>query len=186
MRRPAPLLKRCRGYLRDNPREKSMLRLLLVASLALSGAVAAQTIYKVQTPDGSILFTDAPPAGSKVLEEREVKSVSKPAKTTGNAPSRPITLPGTGPDPSAALAAPKVNSLDTAMQEIAAAETAVQVAKRRLELGREPQPGERLGLAGGGTRLSPDYEARVASLEREVAEAEARLAKAYAARNAAR
>ena len=71
-------------------------------------------------------------------------------------------------------------------EEIAAAETAVQVAKRRLELGREPQPGERLGLAGGGTRLSPDYEARVAGLEREVAEAEARLAKSYAARNAAR
>ena len=60
-----------------------MLRLLLVAGLALSGTVAAQTIYKVQTPDGSILFTDAPPAGSKVLEEREVKPVSKPAKATG-------------------------------------------------------------------------------------------------------
>ena len=158
-----------------------MLRLLLVASLAFSGVVAAQTIYKVQTPDGSILFTDSPPAGSTILEERAVKPVSKPAKTTSNAPSRPITLPG-----SVVPVAPKVNSLDTTMQEIAAAETAVQVAKRRLELGREPQPGERLGLAGGGTRLSPDYEARVAGLEREVAEAEARLAKSYAARNAAR
>ena len=163
-----------------------MLRLLLVASLAFSGVVVAQTIYKVQTPDGSILFTDSPPAGSTILEERAVKPVSKPAKTTSNAPSRPITLPGTGPDPSVVPVAPKANSLDTAMQEIAAAETAVQVAKRRLELGREPLPGERLGLAGGGTRLSPDYEARVAGLEREVAEAEARLAKSYAARNAAR
>ena len=47
-----------------------MLRLLLVASLAFSGVVAAQTIYKVQTPDGSILFTDSPPADSKILEER--------------------------------------------------------------------------------------------------------------------
>ncbi len=163
-----------------------MLRLLLVASLAFSGVVAAQTIYKVQTPDGSILFTDSPPAGSTILEERAAKPVSKPAKTTANAPSRPITLPGTGPDPSVVPVAPKGHSLDTAMQEIASAETAVQVAKRRLELGREPQPGERLGLAGGGTRLSPDYEARVAGLEREVAEAEGRLAKAYAARNAAR
>ena len=69
LRRPVPLPERYRGYRRDSPKEKSMLRLLLVAGLALSGAVAAQTIYKVQTPDGSILFTDSPPAGSKVLEE---------------------------------------------------------------------------------------------------------------------
>ena len=81
---------------------------------------------------------------------------------------------------------PKSNPLDAATQEVAAAESALQAAKRRLELGREPLPGERLGLAGGGTRLSPDYETRVASLEREVADAEARVARAYAARNALR
>ncbi|HTN48342.1 MAG TPA: DUF4124 domain-containing protein [Burkholderiaceae bacterium] len=165
-----------------------MLRLVLVLGLALPGAIAAQTIYKVQTPEGSILFTDSPPPGSKVLEERSGKPTAKPpANVGGGAPAKPIVLPGTGPDPSAALAAPpKVNALDAAMQEIAAAETALQVAKRRLELGREPLPGERLGLAGGGTRLSPDYESRVAGLEREVADAEARVAKAYAARNAVR
>jgi hypothetical protein len=72
------------------------------------------------------------------------------------------------------------------MQEVAAAEAAVQVAKRRLDLGREPLPGERRGLAGGGSRLTPEYEARVAGLEREVADAEARLQRAQAARNEAR
>lgn len=165
-----------------------MLRLLWLASFALCSAVAAQTIYKVETPDGTILFTDSPPPGSKVLEERAGKPAVKPAATSNasTAPSRPIILPGTGPDPSMPRVMPKTNSLDAATQEISAAETALQVAKRRLELGREPLPGERLGLAGGGTRLSPEYEVRIAGLEREVADAEARVAKAYAARNALR
>jgi hypothetical protein len=60
------------------------------------------------------------------------------------------------------------------------------VAKRRLELGREPLPGERRGLAGGGSRLTEEYEARLAGLEREVADAEARLKRANESRNAAR
>jgi hypothetical protein len=163
-----------------------MVRLLWIASFALSSAVAAQTIYKVQTADGAILFTDSPPPGSKILDERVSKPSPKPAASTAPAPSKPIILPGPGPDPSMPRVMPKSNSLDAAVQEVAAAETALQVAKRRLELGREPLPGERLGLAGGGSRLSPDYETRIASLEREVADAEARVAKAYAARNALR
>ena len=165
-----------------------MRRLLIAVVFALPSLGVAQTIYKVQMPDGSIMFTDAPPPGGKVLEERSAKPTPKPATSAATAPARPIVLPGTGHDPSTPMPPPtkRPNALDAAMQDIAAAETAVQVAKRRLELGREPLPGERLGLAGGGSRLSPDYEARIAGLEREVADAEARLTKAHAARNAAR
>jgi len=167
-----------------------MLRLtfhLLIAMVCVSPCVAtAQSIYKVQLPDGSIMFTDTPPPGAKVLEEREAKSSPRPAvrtTTPTNAARQP--MPGPLGEP-AQPSAPKARPIDAAMQEIDAAERAVQVAKRRLELGREPLPGERLGLAGGGSRLSPEYEARVAGLEREVSDAEARLTKAHAARNAAR
>jgi hypothetical protein len=47
-------------------------------------------------------------------------------------------------------------------------------------------PGERLGTAGGRSRLSPEYESRIADLEREVAAAETRVKSAYDARNALR
>jgi len=77
-------------------------------------------------------------------------------------------------------------NLDDANAEVGAAERDLAVMRRKLELGREPLPGERLGLKGGGTRLSPEYEARVGELEREVTAAEARLKRAYEARNAAR
>ena len=67
-----------------------------------------------------------------------------------------------------------------------AAERELSVLRRKLEVGREPLPGERLGTAKGGSRLSPEYESRIADLERQVASAEDRLKHAYEARNALR
>jgi hypothetical protein len=74
----------------------------------------AQTIYKVLMPDGSFLFTDAPPPGSKVLEEREAKSAPKAA---ARAPRpTPAGVPGTsGEVPTAAVAA-KEQAIDAAMK----------------------------------------------------------------------
>lgn len=161
-----------------------MRRLLIVVIAALPCLAVAQNIYKVQTQDGSILFTDTPPPGSKILEERSGKPTPKssgaPAPRAGT--SRPMP---SGPATPGVAAGPG-SSIDAAMQEVNAAEAALQVSKRRLELGREPLPGERRGLAGGGSRLTEEYQARIAGLEREVADAEARLQKAHAARNAAR
>ncbi len=162
-----------------------MHRVLICLIVAALPALAdAQTIYKVLMPDGSVLFTDAPPPGGKVLEEREAKSTPKaPARAPRPTPAG---VPGTSGEPQTTSVAAKERAIDAAMKEIASAESTLQAAKRRLEAGREPLPGERLGLAGGGSRLSPEYDERIAGLEREVAAAEARLQKAYAARNAAR
>jgi len=161
-----------------------MLVATLVATVA-AGPAAAQTIYKVQMPDGSILFTDAPPQGGKVLEERDAKVTPRPARPMTSTPVS--QLPGVSPESAkGSAAANRPKSLDAAIGEINAAESALAAAKRRLELGREPLPGERLGLAGGGSRLSPEYHERIAGLEKEVAAAEARVQAAYAARNAVR
>ena len=62
------------------------MRLLTVAiltALLSAGAAAQDKIYKVRLPDGRILFTDRPPAGAKILSEREVPP--PPA----DAPARP-------------------------------------------------------------------------------------------------
>ena len=66
-----------------------------------------------------------------------------------------------------------------AADNIPALERELAVAKRKLELGREPLPGERRGLAGGGSRLTPEYEARIAGMERDIATIEAKLKSAY-------
>jgi len=153
-----------------------MLRLILAVCLAGAPLLATgrPMIYKVQMPDGSVLYSDTVPSGGKVLEEREAKSTPR----VNTLPSQPAgTRPGVSPNivrPANRGAAPPAN-IETLERELA-------VAKQKLELGREPLPGERRGLAGGGSRLTPEYEARIAAMEREVAATEAKLKNAYESR----
>ena len=138
----------------------------------------AQKIYKVQMPDGSVVFTDSVPRGAKIIEERDA---SKAPQLTIPPPSRPAA---SSRPPTADARQP--SSIDKASADVQAADRELQDAQAELERGREPLEGERIGLRGGGTRLSPDYENRVRSLEQRVAAAQDRLKAAYAARNAAR
>ncbi len=157
-----------------------MFRLIFAMCLACAPLLAASqsTIYKVQMPDGSVLFSDNVPSGGKVLEERESKSTprvntlpSQPAGARTATPPTTIVRPILPPSKGAAPAA-----------NVEALERDLAAAKRKLELGREPLPGERRGLAGGGSRLTPEYEARIAAMEREVAATEGKLKNAYESR----
>jgi hypothetical protein len=165
-----------------------MLRMILAVCLATAPLIVAgqSMIYKVQMPDGSVLYSDNVPSGGKVLEEREVKSTPRvnvlPSQPGRGAPPTQAAITRPGVPPGAVMrsgiptkgAAPPAN-IETLERDLA-------TAKRRLELGREPLPGERRGLAGGGSRLTEEYEARIAGLEREVAMTEAKLKDAYAKR----
>jgi hypothetical protein len=70
--------------------------------------------------------------------------------------------------------------------ELRAAERSLAAAKASLDAGEEPLPGERTGLARGGSRLNEAYWARQEQLKKAVADAQARLDRAVAERNAAR
>lgn len=165
-----------------------MLRMIFAVCLATAPLIVAgqSMIYKVQMPDGSVLYSDNVPSGGKVLEEREAKSTprvnvqpvqpGRGAPPTQAAVTRPGVPPGSVMRPGIPTkgAAPAAN-IETLERDLA-------IAKRNLELGREPLPGERRGLAGGGSRLTPEYEARIEALERQVAMTEAKLKDAYAKR----
>ena len=158
-----------------------MRRFLFAVCLAAPTLAAGQSmIYKVQMPDGSVLYSDSVPAGGKVLEEREAKSTPSvnvvPSQPLGR-PNPAATRPSNATDPimrqpAAAKGAPAPDNIPALERELA-------IAKRKLELGREPLPGERRGLAGGGSRLTPEYEARIAAMERDIAATEAKLKSAY-------
>lgn len=70
-------------------------------------------------------------------------------------------------------------ALDRAYEEVLAARRNLQEIEDRQKAGVEPLPGERLGIAGGGSRLGPDYFARQEQLAKDVQEARARLDAAY-------
>jgi hypothetical protein len=164
-----------------------MNRTVVAICLAIAPLVAFATIYKVRMPDGTILFTDSPPAGAKILEERQpLPTPATTAPAPRAAPPRAADKGVSAPPGSGPATAQGTQGIDAAMAEISEAEREFAVAKRKLETGREPLPGERLGTVSGRSRLSPEYENRIASLEREVAAAEARVKRAYEARNALR
>jgi hypothetical protein len=76
--------------------------------------------------------------------------------------------------------------LAAADQDVRAAQHNLAAAQAILEAGREPLPGERTGLARGGSRLNETYWGRQRQLETAVADAQARLDQAVAERNAKR
>lgn len=77
-----------------------------------------------------------------------------------------------------AIAADRSTELDKAYQELVAAQRALEEAKDRREHVEEPEPGERIGTAKGGSRLLPQYFERQRTSEREVLSAEQRYERA--------
>lgn len=77
----------------------------------------------------------------------------------------------------------RLAALERAQADIVEANRMLALALEQRERGAEPLPGERLGTAGGGSRLAPAYFERQAQLEEGVRRAHARLDAAHAAKN---
>lgn len=76
--------------------------------------------------------------------------------------------------------------LDRAYEEMLLARQGLDEAEARRERGVEPLPGERLGIAGGGSRLDEAYFERQKRLQQEVDEARERYREAIGRWNALR
>jgi len=164
------------------------MRSLVVAILAAAlcaGAAAQEKIYKVRLPDGRILFTDRPPAGAKIVSEIEVPppppespAVSASREGRGSAEQQAANAE--------ARLRERAGDVDRAFANVQAAERELQAARQALEQGRAPQPGEMIATAQGRVRQSPAYLDRIAGLEKDVAAAEQKLARAREEMNAVR
>lgn len=151
----------------------------LLCSLCLglaAGSASAQKVQKYQTPDGKIVYSDRPVPGARLVDE---VVPPPPVDPKAAAAARAATKQeGKAADAAAAKREEKA-AAGTAEKDAAAA---LARAKQALETGREPLPGERLGTAGGRSRLSEEYFARQHANEAAVAEAQARLDKARSGR----
>jgi len=151
---------------------------IVALTLALAPALAAaDTVYKYRRPDGTVIYSDAPIHGAKLIGRFELVPVPPPAKTE---PARPAR--GAAADPNE-LARQRVLDLDAADAAINAAEHSLKDALERQQASVEPLPGERLGNVGGRSRLTPDYFQRQRAMAAEVDAARARLDEAYRQRN---
>jgi hypothetical protein len=165
---------------------KRVLLIVVPALLATAVPALAQTLYKYQRPDGTVVYSDAPVKGARLLETLPAVPVP-PEPAPAPAPAPGAAAPET---PAAAEVPPpaptRTQKLDAADAEVRAAQQALAAAQARVEQGTEPLAGERTMTAGGTSRLNETYFARQRALQEEVERANARLGEAYRKRNDAR
>ena len=147
------------------------IRTLAAAVCLLSASAFAQTVYKSIMPDGRVVYGEKPVAGAARTETLEpvapkagIPGLTAEEKARAAQIDRQRAAAG-------AVANESERELDDARRELQRAEAA-------REAGKEPLPGERIGMAGGGSRLNEAYHARQKSLEDAVADARRRLSNA--------
>jgi hypothetical protein len=136
-------------------------RIACVLAIALSLPAAAATLYKSTMPDGRIVYGGEPAPGAK-----RVDTVEPPPAQTGVTAATPQERARA--QTAGAAARPSSSALDDARRQLQSAEAA-------LEAGKEPLPGERQGIARGGSRLTDAYEARQQGLQSGVDAARKRV-----------
>lgn len=138
------------------------LSLLLVAAL-LPQWSAAQVNYKSTMPDGKVIYGDKPVPGAAKVEEM------KSATTRG--------ITGPSAKEAGVLSDLERSRADREAKQgrVRAAEEAVSRAEAALAVGKDPLPGEHIGTAGGGQRLTDAYFERQKQLEQDLARARANL-----------
>jgi len=123
-------------------------------------------VYRWLDRDGTPVYSDSPPPRGTAHRVYLIRT-EPGAQSDSDAPA-------TKECDGASLA----KRASTHRENVAEAQARLSRVRERKEAGREPLPGERLGNAGGGSRLTPGYFARQDVLETQLKEAEAALSEA--------
>jgi len=147
----------------------------IASALCFGFAVAAdaQTLKKYITPDGKTVYSDTPIPGAKEVGEIKPQPKLDPASSSRSQDA----------------ASKDAQALDKRLDErtaqrdrIAAAQAKLDEAKRTLEGGKEPLPGERIGTASGQSKLTDAYWERQKANQKSVENAQKALGEASAAK----
>jgi Domain of unknown function (DUF4124) len=158
----------------EEPAVKKAIRLLVAAACFGSVGALAQTVFKSTMPDGRIVYGEKPAPGAvrvETLEPLPPKSGIQGLTAEEKARAGQIDRRRTG---ASAGASPGEHEFDEARRQLQQAEAA-------REAGKEPLPGERIGIAGGGSRLTEAYHARQKGLDDAVDAARKRVSAAQRA-----
>jgi hypothetical protein len=146
-----------------------LLSLTLLPLALLAQPAPAQFLYKSTMPDGKVIYADKPAPGAVKVEKSKPDTSKKGIATA------------TGAD----AAALKKMEADRAAGNVMYDRTrSLEASLRKLEemrdASKEPLPGERIGTAGGASRLTDEYWERQKKLDAAVERAKQELDKARA------
>lgn len=143
----------------------------LLAIALLAQPAVAQTLYKSTTSDGRIIYSDKPPPDAVKTEKRQLDTSKKG-----------ITPPTTGEKSTLKELEGDRQSRQMTQDRVRKAEIALHDAQVALEMGKEPQPNERIGTVSGASRLNDAYFERQKKLEEAVEAARQNLERVRASK----
>lgn len=136
-----------------------ILLLMLFATAAFQAA--AESAYRSVDEQGNVTFSDTPVSGAGQAEKIRIEAPAPSAESQQETLQREAELQ------KAASQAGATTSTGQADRQQAAGQN-VQDAEKRLEDASQVGEGDRIGTAGGGSRLTPEYQQRVREAEAEV------------------
>jgi hypothetical protein len=133
-------------------------RIALCVGLLAAMPASAQPVFKSTMPDGSVVYGEKPAAGATRVETLDLPTAK--SGIGGITPEERARAEQYARERAAgeATAAASQRKLDEARNQLRQAEAA-------RDAGKEPLPNERIGLAGGGSRLTESYHDRQKRLE---------------------
>ncbi len=139
---------------------------LLVVALLVQPATA-QTLYKSVNPDGRVTYSDKPPADAVKTEKKQLDTSRQGVTSPSQREKSTLQQLESGR-----------KARESSQDRLRRYEIAVHDAEVARDMGKEPQPSERLGTAGGNQRLTDEYFVRQKRLEANVERARRELDKA--------
>ncbi len=152
---------------------------ILVCTLAATIAAAQGFYYQSTMPDGRVIIGDKPAPGAKESKQIPLRQGNLSAPLVTPPP------PGSNNNNNSGAATEGRSRRETSAQQKAAqggksdsmadAQDALKKAQAALDAAQEPLPGERVGTAGGKSRLTDAYTQRIQGLQDAVADAQKRV-----------
>ena len=132
---------------------------LLAAITVLAVCQAsAENVYRSVDEQGNVTFSDRPVQGAQQQEQIRIQTTSPTPEQQQQTRQRETALQKAAEKGAGSSAAQRASEQKAARQ-------AVEDAEKRLEEAARVREGDRIGTAGGGSRLKPHYHERVRAAE---------------------
>jgi len=136
-------------------------KLLLMVIATAAFQAAAETAYRSVDEHGNVTFSDTPVSGAGQAEKIRIEAPAPSAESQQETRQREAELQDAASQAGASGGQSQANKQKAVQQN-------VQDAEKRLEDASQVREGDRIGTAGGGSRLTPEYQERVREAEEEV------------------
>jgi hypothetical protein len=142
----------------------NLVKPLFMAIAIAAFQVSAETAYRSIDEQGNVTFSDKPVSATTQTQQISIDAPVPSVEVQKEAQQREAELQKAASQAGTSSTNGKADQKKAARQD-------VKDAEKHLEEATQVREGDRLGTAGGGSRLTPEYQERVRGAEAEVGRA---------------